>query len=69
VRLSKDDILKAPGPATEIVQVPEWGGEVAVRGMTGAEQDQFEFRSLRPDGDQMVPDATNIRAGSWPGAW
>src|SRR5258708_37026419 len=42
MRLSRDDILKAEDTAPEEVPVPEWGGTVLVRGMTGKERDQFE---------------------------
>ena len=63
MRLSKDDILKAPGPRTEIVPCPEWGGEVAVRGMTGTQRDEFELASMKHDRDgQMVADSKNLRA-------
>ena len=63
MRLSKDDILKAPGPGTEIVRCPEWGGEVAVRGMTGRQRDEFELASLKHERDgNMVPDQRNLRA-------
>src|SRR5258708_38235853 len=42
MRLSRDDILKAEDTTPEEVPVPEWGGTVLVRGMTGKERDQFE---------------------------
>lgn len=41
--LSKDDILKADDLPTRDVDVPEWCGTVRVRGLTGAERDQFDF--------------------------
>jgi hypothetical protein len=40
--LSKDDILKCKVLEQETVPVPEWGGEVTVREMTGAERDAWE---------------------------
>lgn len=40
--LSKEQILKAEDLKRETVPVPEWGGEVIVRTMTGAERDAFE---------------------------
>ena len=46
MRLSRDDILKADDLATEEVAVPEWGGSVLVRGMTGRERDEFEMSSV-----------------------
>src|SRR6185437_6804107 len=62
MRLSKDDILKADGPPAEEVEIPELGGTVLVRGMTGRERDDFEARTIVRRGNEMVPDAGNIRA-------
>lgn len=62
MRLSKDDILKADDVRTEEVEVPEWGGSVLVRGMTGEERDEFEASMLVRRGDQMIPDTWNTRA-------
>lgn len=41
--LSKDDILKADDLPARDVDVPEWGGTVRVRGLTGAERDRYDF--------------------------
>jgi hypothetical protein len=60
--LSRDDILKADDLATEEVPVPEWGGSVLVRGMTGRERDQFEASLAQQRGSQVVPNYTNARA-------
>jgi hypothetical protein len=40
--LSAEDILGADDLKPQPVQVPEWGGAVLVRGMTGTERDRFE---------------------------
>jgi len=40
--LKKEDILKAADLKREAVRVPEWGGSVYVRMMTGAERDSFD---------------------------
>lgn len=40
--LSRDAILGASDIVTEVVEVPEWGGIVYVRSMTGRERDEFE---------------------------
>jgi len=40
--LGAKDILEAPAPEMELVSVPEWGGAVFVRPMTGTERDSFE---------------------------
>lgn len=66
--LSRDAILGADDIKTETVPVPEWGGDVIVRGLTGDELDAYQagIRQLRPrlDGRGMevvlVPD--NARA-------
>lgn len=65
-RLKRDDILKADDLPTEIVSVPEWGGDVLVRGMNGTDRDEFEASTIAmrgPQGrQQAVPDTANIRA-------
>ena len=40
--LNKDEILKADDLKTETVPVPEWGGDVSIRMLTGSERDSFE---------------------------
>ena len=40
--LSKEDILGCNDIPTELVEVPEWGGSVKVRGMTAGERDRFD---------------------------
>jgi len=62
VRLSRDDILKAEDLSTEEVDVPEWGGTVLVRGMSGRERDEFEVSMTVRHGKQMVQDFANTRA-------
>lgn len=39
--LSRDDILAADDRATETVEVPEWGGAVKVRALSGIERDHY----------------------------
>ena len=41
--LTREQILGAADIQTEEVHVPEWGGTVLVRGLTGAERDRFEM--------------------------
>lgn len=58
--LSKDQILQANDLPKEVVPVPEWGGEVIVRTMTGSERDAYESSIMNgPSGEK---DFTNIRA-------
>lgn len=40
--LTKTDILKQTALKREVVQIPEWGGEVIVQEMTALQRDQFE---------------------------
>lgn len=40
--LTADDILAADDLERQLVEVPEWGGSVFVRGLTGLERDSFE---------------------------
>ena len=40
--LTRDTILGVDDRKVEEVSVPEWGGSVRVRGMTGVEREQFE---------------------------
>ena len=48
--LSKDQILAADDLNCEDVHVPEWGGSVRVRTMTGKERQQFQ-KSAHEDGE------------------
>ena len=40
--LSKDSILNSNDLPNDVVEVPQWGGSVKVRGMTAGERDRFE---------------------------
>ncbi len=61
--LGKREILDARDHAQEIVDVPEWGGAVIVRTMTGSERDSLELEVSKhrtPDGKGTTVD--NFRA-------
>ena len=59
--LTKDQIMAVTNDLpTEEVPVPEWGGSVFVRTMTGAERDSFEQTML--DNKKSGTNLTNIRA-------
>lgn len=60
--LSKDQILAADDIKSERVPVPEWGGDVMVRGLTGSQRDAWEAGLTVRRGKQMVPDMRNFRA-------
>ena len=60
--LSKEAILAAQDVVTEIVEVPEWGGSVRVRGLTGAERDAFEGETIQRNGRDVKTNTRNLRA-------
>jgi len=61
--LSRDEILARRGDVPhEDVMVPEWGGTVRVRGMTGIERDEFEASIVTGRGRTRDVNMRNIRA-------
>ena len=48
--LTRAQILEAEDLGSEVVPVPEWGGSVLVRGLTGRERDMFEASIVRIQG-------------------
>ena len=60
--LTRDQILQVEDITKELVSVPEWGGEVYVRGMTGDERDTFEGSLLVNRGKDQTVNLRNIRA-------
>lgn len=60
--LSRDAILQANDLPRETVPVPEWGGDVIVRGLTGTERDAYEAETFRLNGTAVTTDLTNMRA-------
>lgn len=60
--LSRDDILKPRDLKTEEVDVPEWGGIVRVRELTGEARDAYEASLMRVSNGIAIPDFTNRRA-------
>lgn len=51
--LTSSQILEADDAKVEAVDVPEWGGKVLVRGLTGIERDAYEagIQQIRPKPD------------------
>ena len=45
--LSRDDILAVDDRVTEVVPVPEWGGAVTVRALSGNQRDKYQNDMLR----------------------
>jgi len=60
--LTKEQILSIDDLKTEDVDVPEWGGVVRVRSLTGAERDEFESSLLVGKGKDREVNMTNARA-------
>lgn len=59
--LKREDILNADDLKTEEVEVPEWGGTVVVKMLTGQERDAFEA-SIVNFGNDKRQISGNIRA-------
>ena len=57
--LTKEQILAAEDLPSETLRVKEWGGDVTVRTMTGAERDEYAIAISRLDEKQRT---RNIRA-------
>ena len=60
--LTRDAILQAQDLPTEQVHVPQWGGDVLVRALTGAERDRFEQSIVEQRGKNTRMNLQNIRA-------
>lgn len=69
--LTRDAILAAVDLPTQEVEVPEWGGSVLVRGLSGEDRDAFEASLIvrrpalvGPNKGQLesVQDTTNLHA-------
>jgi len=60
--LTRDQILTADDILSEVVPVPEWGGEVRVRGLTGAERDRYEASLIEIQGKRRQLKLHNVRA-------
>lgn len=60
--LTRDAILAAKDIKIEEVSVPEWGGKIYVKGMTGAERDRFESSLIEIRGKKQTTNLSNTRA-------
>lgn len=67
--LTKQQILEADDLQVETIEVPEWGGEVLVRGLSGTERDAWEQSIIdmkqaaaRKNGAGLDYDFANFRA-------
>lgn len=60
--LSREEILSADDRKTEEVEVPEWGGSVLVRTLSGKERDAYESGTITVKGGKQVENFENLRA-------
>lgn len=60
--LTRDEILQAPDLPVEEVEVPEWGGVVRVRALSGAERDALEASIVEQQGSNVRINLHNMRA-------
>lgn len=60
--LTADAILQADDLKRKTVNVPEWGGDVVVRELTGTERDSYEAQQTVRKGDRVEPNPIGFRA-------
>jgi hypothetical protein len=60
--LTRDEILAIKDIKIEEVPVPQWGGKIFVKGMTGAERDKFESSIMEYRGNSQRANLVNVRA-------
>ncbi len=60
--LTKEQILAAQDLPTEDVDVPEWGGSVRLRTLSGAERDRWEESRIEQRGKSRKTNYQNITA-------
>ena len=60
--LKRETILEVQDIEVELVKVPEWGGEVYVKGMTGTERDAFESSVVLQRSKGISVNMANVRA-------
>lgn len=60
--LTREQILTVKDIETEIVPVPEWGGEVIVKGLSGADRDKYETSLYDQQGKKMKIKLDNVKA-------
>jgi hypothetical protein len=60
--LNKTQIQAASDLETQDIEVPEWGGTVRLKSLTGAERDRFEASVMRGQGKNTTVNMENMRA-------
>jgi hypothetical protein len=60
--LGREAILAADDRQYDDIEVPEWGGTVRVRGMSGAQRDDYEASIIEQRGNDRKVNLRNARA-------
>lgn len=60
--LTRDQILEADDRRYDIVECPEWGGDVRLRSITGTQRDAFEQSLMQTNGADRKVNTRNARA-------
>ena len=60
--LTREQIFAAQDARFETVAVPEWGGDVRVRTMTGTQRDEYEQSLFAARGPDAAVNISNVRA-------
>jgi len=60
--LNKEQIKTVSDLETQDIEVPEWGGTVRLKSLTGAERDRFEASVVQGQGRNTTVNMQNLRA-------
>lgn len=60
--LGKNEIFAAQDRRYAVIPIEEWGGDVRLRSLTGAERDEFEASNTETKNGQSKPKFENFRA-------
>jgi len=60
--LNKEQIKSVSDLETQDIEVPEWGGVVRLKSLTGAERDRFEASMVQGQGRNTTVNMQNLRA-------
>lgn len=60
--LGRDAILDADDQQFDVVECPEWGGKVRIRGLSGTQRDAYEASLVQSNGADKKLNLANARA-------
>jgi len=52
--LNKDLILKKADLKTEVINIPEWEGDITIRELSGASLEKWQSKAQKPNADSAV---------------